>query len=116
MTRHSPKDSILDGIAEMEADILASGKPAVMFDETLPFMPIDTDQLSWAGELLFGRNWKTELAEIFGLKDSAHLREILRDERPVPKNVGGKVLATIRSRIVELSELADEIELGGRRG
>ena len=113
MTRHSPKDSILAGIAEMEAEALASGKPIVMFDETLPYTPISTDQLSWAGELLYGRNWKTEMAEILGLKNPARIREILRDRRPVPKHVGGKILATIRSRIEELSELADEIDLQG---
>jgi len=112
MAKSSLKDDILAGIAEKEAHVVASGKSAVIYDDTLPYVAITPDQFSWAGELIFGRNWKTEMSEILDLKDSSRVREIMREQRPIPKHVGAKVLATIKSRIEELTELAEEIEAG----
>lgn len=34
----------------------------------------------------------------------------MRNRRPIPKRVGAKILNTLRSRIEDLAELADEIE------
>lgn len=87
-----------------------------MYSDTLEPIVITTDQFDWSGELLFGRNWKTEMAEILGLKDAARIREIIRGRRPIPKHVGAKVLDALRSRIDDLADIANEIEQANTDG
>lgn len=61
-------------------------------------MPIAAEQLEAAGVALFGRNWKTELAEVLGLRDPARLRAMMRGDRPIPPGFGREIAALLRAR------------------
>lgn len=111
MTKPRAYDLIAEGLEEVYADIEKNPpKPSAP-----PFVPLTVDQFEWAGELLYGRNWKTEMAEVMGWKDSARVRAMIRASRPIPKGAGHDLVAQLKSRAEACLELVKEIEAGAAK-
>lgn len=108
MANPSPLSDILAGLEEVIEDLgknPMNGEPV-----ELPYVPLTVDQFGDAGELLYGRNWKTEMAELMEWRDSSRVRAMMRGNRPIPKDVGIRLLRQLHSRAQACLELADEIE------
>ena len=68
------------------------------------------DDLTRAGQALFGERWQTDLAGALHLTDSARIRQMLSGRRPVPPGVAAEIMALLRQKSAEAAAIADDLE------
>ena len=56
------------------------------------------DELSAAGQSLFGERWQTDLSRELGLSDARRIRQWLAGERPIPVGVWADICGLLRHR------------------
>lgn len=74
---------------------------------------LDADLLEGVGEALFGRNWKTELAEAMGWSDPSRVRAMMRGERPIPERATREAILLLEGRIATCRAMIEEIREAG---
>ena len=92
-----PDDIAIDGFAQRSRIASENAK------ELTP------EQLEQAGAALFGRNWKTELAEDLGISDSSRIRAMMRGDRPIPIGFSREIAALLRQRRSDIDAALTEL-------
>jgi hypothetical protein len=108
MSKPSAADDILAGIDEALEHI--EQNPLEGQPHQPPHVPLTVEQFDAAGELLYGRNWKTEMAEVMGWRDSSRVRAMVRGSRPIPKSTGFDLINQLNSRTRACLDLVEEIK------
>lgn len=70
---------------------------------------VTRDELSAAGEALYGPRWQTDLAKDLGLNDAVRIRQWLSGARPIPVGVRAELVELLRRRADEANTLADKL-------
>ena len=68
------------------------------------------NDLEEAGLALFGSCWQTDMAQLLRYSDAAHLRAVLRYDRPIAGGALADLVAELRQRSVVTAKVAERLE------
>ena len=71
--------------------------------------PLTPEQLTIAGEALYGAGWKRALASALGLRDEARLARMAAGQSPIPSGFRGEIVEIARERIRQCETLISDL-------
>lgn len=69
-----------------------------------------TNELTLAGQALFGDRWQTDLSRALGLSDARRIRQWLTGDRPIPTGVWNDIAELLKKRHVFINEVLMKLE------
>ena len=66
--------------------------------------------LEKCGKLLYGQNWKRQLARTLGIKNPTRIKDWLNSRYDIPEGVWADVIALLKQRNIDIKRVLREIE------